>query len=122
LFEYFRSLQAKGIELNHEQKFWYAARMATQNDSMLREYPSTPEEAWMVAEEGAYFGKQMGEARIQKRIGHIPYDKSVLAYSAWDLGYNDSTAIWFFQMVGKESISSITKRGRARRSPTGSAL
>ena len=102
LHEYFRSLQAKGITLNHEQMFWYAARMATQNDSMLREYPSTPEEAWMVAEDGAYYGRQMGEARVQKRIGRIPYDKTVPVFTAWDLGYNDSTAIWFYQLIGKE--------------------
>ncbi len=41
-------------------------------------------------------------ARNEKRIGRIPYDSAVPVYTAWDLGYNDSTAIWFFQIVGKE--------------------
>lgn len=35
-------------------------------------------------------------------IGHIPYDKTVPVFTAWDLGFNDSTCIWFFQLVGKE--------------------
>jgi len=69
---------------------------------MLREFPSTPEEAWQSTVDGAYYAKHITQARIEKRIGHIPYDRTVPVFTAWDLGFNDSTAIWFFQMVGKE--------------------
>jgi hypothetical protein len=44
----------------------------------------------------------MSLARIEKRIGRIYYDETIPVHTAWDLGYNDSTAIWFFQLVGKE--------------------
>lgn len=100
--DYFLSLQGRGIELDNEQKFWYAARRSTQGDNMLREYPSTPEEAWESAIDGTYYARQISTARIENRIGSIPYDETVPVYTAWDLGYNDSTAIWFAQFVGKE--------------------
>jgi hypothetical protein len=100
--DYFASLESRGIALDAEQKFWYCARMATQGDNMMREYPSTPEEAWESAIDGAYYAQQIALARVERRIGFVPYDKSVPVCTAWDLGYNDSTAIWFAQFVGKE--------------------
>jgi hypothetical protein len=100
--EYFTSLESRGVKLDAEQKWWYAARHATQGEDMLREFPSTPEEAWEQSAEGAYYSKQISQVRLEKRIGHIPYDDSLPVFTAWDLGYNDSTAIWYFQVVGKE--------------------
>jgi phage terminase large subunit len=32
----------------------------------------------------------------------VPYEPMVPVHTAWDLGLSDSTAIWFFQIVGKE--------------------
>ncbi len=100
--DYFESLKARGIDLDYEQKCWYAARHATQAEEMMREYPSTPEEAWETTNEGLYYGRQIGMARVEKRITSVYYDETVPVHTAWDLGYNDSTAIWFVQLVGKE--------------------
>lgn len=102
MHEYFISLAGKDILLDPEQKFWYAARYATQGENMHREFPSTPEEAWEQSTDGAYYAKQVNQARSEHRIGHIPYDTTVPVHTAWDLGYNDATAIWFFQIIGKE--------------------
>lgn len=102
LQEYFIHLEEVGIKLDHEQKCWYASRHATQGEDMHREFPSTPEESWEVSNEGFYYGKQISMARAEKRIGRIPYDEALPVYTAWDLGYNDSTAIWFFQVIAKE--------------------
>lgn len=97
--EYFNFLLGQGIELDNEQKYWYAARAEIQKEDMKREFPSTPDESWEVSNEGLYYGKQITIARAEKRITHIPYDESSLVHTAWDLGYNDSTAIWCFQMI-----------------------
>jgi hypothetical protein len=40
--------------------------------------------------------------RKEKRIGRVYHDQCALVHTAWDLGYGDSTAIWFFQICGKE--------------------
>ena len=100
--EYFISLSGLGIRLSDEQKNWYALRFATQNEDMKREYPSTPDECWEVSNAGTYYAKQITQARLDKRIGYVPYEESLPVYTAWDLGYNDSTTIWFFQVFGKE--------------------
>jgi hypothetical protein len=69
---------------------------------MKREFPSTPEEAFEVSNEGLYYGKQIAEARKEGRIRHVYYDANVPVHTAWDLGYNDSTAIWWYQLCGQE--------------------
>lgn len=100
--EYFDHLGSLGINLDDQQKNWYIARQVTQQDDMRREYPSTPMEAWEVTNEGLYYSKQMNMARSEGRICRVPHDETIPTYTAWDLGYNDSTAIWFFQIYRKE--------------------
>lgn len=102
LEEYFEELQSKGIGLHPHQKFWYVKKRETQAIDMMREYPSTPDEAFHTSLEGAYYSKQMLEVRREKRIGHVSHDSYLQVNTSWDLGYGDSTAIWFFQLCGKE--------------------
>jgi hypothetical protein len=99
---YFSELEAKGIGLYPEQKFWYVKKQETQQTDMLREYPSTPEESFSTSLEGAYYSRQMLEVRRGKRVSHIPHDPCALVNTSWDLGFGDSTAIWFWQICGKE--------------------
>ena len=47
---------------------------------------------------GAYFAKQLQEAENDGRIGAVPYDPRMPVWTAWDLGMDDSTAIWFVQI------------------------
>lgn len=100
--KYFEHLSLLGIKIDEEQKNWYIAREQTQKDDMRREYPSTPEESWEVSNEGLYYSKQMTLARAEKRIGFVPHEEQLQTYTAWDLGYNDSNSIIYFQMIGKE--------------------
>ena len=99
---YFLKIKSLGIDLSEEQKNWYVIKARSQKDDMRREYPSTPNECWEVSNEGTYYGKYIVQARVEKRICHVPYDDSLPVHTAWDLGYNDSTTIWFFQVYGKE--------------------
>ena len=56
----------------------------------------------LTSKTGTVFGKQIAQAEIDGRIGSVPYDASAGTYTAIDLGIGDSTAIWWFQMVGQE--------------------
>ncbi len=49
---------------------------------------------------GAYYAKEMLAA--EKRIGHVAYDQAAQVETWWDLGYTDSTSIWFAQRIGQE--------------------
>lgn len=51
---------------------------------------------------GSYYGKDIATLETQKRIRSVPYDPSLEVYTAWDLGLDDATAIWFAQCVGNE--------------------
>jgi hypothetical protein len=99
---YFDQLTEMGIDLDEEQKNWYIAREQTQKEDMRREFPSTPEESWEVSNQGFYYAKYMNLLRAEKRIGFIPHDESIPVYTFWDLGYNDSTAIWIAQFFRQE--------------------
>lgn len=52
------------------------------------------------AVEGAIYGEQLEAAK--SRILNIPVETSVPVHTFWDLGRNDTTAIWFMQRVGLE--------------------
>ncbi len=101
LDEYFLELQTKhGIRLDAEQRAWYTAkRYQIGPDSMFREYPSYPEEAFKSSIEGAYFKRQMTRARAERRICEVPFDNGRLVNTFWDIG-NDTTSIWFHQTDG----------------------
>ena len=105
LNEYFDKLQSKhGIELTEPQKKWYTLIESDQGEDMKREYPSTPEEAFEQAVEGAYYAKQFAGIYKDGRIvnGLIDYDNKGDVHTVCDIGIGDSTAIWFWRNVGKE--------------------
>jgi hypothetical protein len=60
---------------------------------ILQEYYGS----WDAAVRGAYYSKQLNDARKQGRIGSYPYDERYPVYTCCDIGFDDSFAIWFFQ-------------------------
>lgn len=52
--------------------------------------------------QGAYYANQMQQAESEKRITSVPHDSSLEVHTAWDLGMDDATSIWFFQVIGRE--------------------
>lgn len=48
---------------------------------------------------GAYYGQEMRRITDLERITTVDYDPMFPCHTAWDLGYNDSTAIIWFQVV-----------------------
>lgn len=102
LKEYFFKLESHNINLSGAQIAWYCKKYQMLGDNIYQEYPSTPDEAFRGSATGLFYGKQLAEARIEKRISSVPYDRSSLVHTAWDLGFGDYTAIWFFQLCGNE--------------------
>ena len=51
---------------------------------------------------GAYYGKELRALEESGRIANVEYDPSLPVYTAWDLGYHDDTAIWFYQVTQSE--------------------
>lgn len=99
---YFEELEAKfGIKLTAGQKAWYVKKKEEQGEHMLREYPSTPDEAFRGSMEGTFFSREIKKARADGRICYVPYESSRMVDTFWDLG-NDGMSVWFFQHIGLE--------------------
>lgn len=64
---------------------------------------------------GSYYGRLIARLERDKRITSVPYDPQHPVHTAWDLGIDDQTAIWFAQLVGTEIrvIDYMESRGRA---------
>ena len=75
-----------------------AARAQLSEDQYLQEMECSFEAAIL----GAYYGTEMREATEQGRITPIEYDTSLPVHTAWDLGFRDDTAIWWYQVIRGE--------------------
>jgi hypothetical protein len=99
LQDYFGDLELNNsIKLSPEQKIWYVKKEELMKEDMGREYPSFPDEAFAQSIEGAYFSKQFRFLENNSRIIKFPCDPILPVHTAWDLGWNDATAVWFFQI------------------------
>ena len=107
LVEYFSSLELKGVKLRDPQKWWYTKKYDVQQEDMLREFPSLPEEAFQASQEGNWYAIQMKELWDTGHITNVSYDKAIPVYTAWDLGQADHTAIWFFQLTRTGDVNFI---------------
>ncbi len=47
---------------------------------------------------GSYYGKWLDAAIRDERVCKVTYDPRLPVYTSWDLGIDDSTAVWFFQI------------------------
>jgi phage terminase large subunit len=51
---------------------------------------------------GAIYASWMNKAEVEGRIRVVLPDPDLAVNTAWDLGYDDLTAIWWWQVVGNE--------------------
>lgn len=51
---------------------------------------------------GAYYGKELKLLEDAGRLTKVEYDRSLPVFTAWDLGYHDDTAIFFYQVTHSE--------------------
>jgi hypothetical protein len=75
-----------------------AVRAQISEDQFMQEYETNFEAAII----GAFYGLEMRMAADEGRITEVKYDPSLSTYTAWDLGYRDDTAIWWYQVVKGE--------------------
>jgi hypothetical protein len=106
LEKYFRKIEpfvrAAGYELTARKRAWYAKKLEMQREDMKREFPSTADEAFEAAVEGAYYADQIAVAELQGRIGEFPAAPNVLVHTVQDIGVGDDNTIWFFQIFPRK--------------------
>jgi hypothetical protein len=75
-----------------------AAKAQLSEDQYLQEMECSFEASIL----GAYYGTEMREATEQGRVTRVAYDNNVPVHLAYDLGYRDDTAVWFYQVIRDE--------------------
>ena len=51
---------------------------------------------------GAIYAQELTRLDREGRACAVPFDPEFPVYTAWDLGYGDATAIWFYQVITGE--------------------
>jgi len=72
-------------------------------DSGLIEEAQALQEYWCSFDaplQGAYYAEQFKRVDQEGRVGVVPWQPNKPVWTAWDLGVDDSTAIWFIQPIG----------------------
>lgn len=106
MFTKFADERTKCIKINYYDNPWFPESL---NKVRLRDLKNKPDKyGWIwegnfnVNNEASVYGKWIEKARQEGRIRKGVYDPSLPVFTAWDLGYSDDTAIWWFQVVGYE--------------------
>jgi phage terminase large subunit len=94
---YVKTLRASQTGLLPDEELADAAKSMSE-DQYLQEFECDFESAIL----GAFYGKEMRQLTDQGKITDVKYDPMFPVHTAWDLGYSDDTAIWWFQVVHGE--------------------
>lgn len=100
------------VKANWRDNPWFfdSPELEQERQDCLRLQPDQYDHIWeggyLTISEGAYFAKQLNEARQKKRIGRVSKDPLMQVRAFWDIGGTgskaDACAIWIAQFVGRE--------------------
>lgn len=98
--------RTKCVKINYYDNPWFPDSL---DRVRLRDKEHNPDKyGWIwegnfnVNNESSVYGKWVERARQEGRIKRGIYDPALPVFTAWDLGYSDDTAIWWFQVSGNE--------------------
>ena len=92
-----KTLRASQTGLLAQSELDDAASMMSE-DQYMQEFECDFEAAIL----GAFYGKEMRQLTDEGRITKVWHDPDFKVFTSWDLGFSDSTAIWFWQVVHGE--------------------
>jgi phage terminase large subunit len=94
-------------KINWSDNPWFPETLALEKDALKSRDPSAYQTVWeglcRLTVDGAIFAQEMQVAELDGRITKVNYDPTKPVHAIFDLGWADSTAIWFLQFVGMET-------------------
>lgn len=98
------------VQANWRDNPWFTDELEQERQNCLRMTPDDYQHIWegdyVTVSNGAYFAKQLIQARQEGRIGHVAADPLMTLRAIWDIGGTgakaDATAIWIVQYIGRE--------------------
>jgi len=95
------------MRVNWYDNPWFPETLKLEKDSLKLRDEEAYNQVWeglcRQTVDGAIFAKEMQQAEKDGRICRVPYDATKPVHAVFDLGWSDSTAIWFLQFVGMET-------------------
>jgi phage terminase large subunit len=95
------------IKINWSDNPWFPDTLLLEKDALkardLEAYNQVWEGLCRQSVDGAIFAKELQQAELDGRLTKVPYDATKPVHAVFDLGWADSTAIWFLQFVGMET-------------------
>lgn len=94
------------IKINYKDNPWFPDILRQEMEDLKERDHAAYLNVWeghcKQAVEGAIYQDEMQLLHDEKRLTVVPYDSKKPVNTFWDLGYGDSTSIWFIQRGGLE--------------------
>ena len=105
----FKEYQKLNNLTDKQISYYYQKWLSLNKDwnSLHKEYPTTPEEAFEVIIEGSYYGVEIGRMERDGRIGIVPHDKALKVHTVWDLGIGKNLVVGFYQRTREGQLRKI---------------
>jgi phage terminase large subunit len=95
------------MKVNWSDNPWFPDVLKLEKDALKLRDEEAYNQVWeglcRQTVDGAIFAKEMQQAEKDGRLCRVPYDATKPVHAVFDLGWSDSTAIWFLQFVGMET-------------------
>ena len=94
------------VKANWSDNPWFPAELEQERLDCLRMQPEQYDHIWeggyVTVAEGAYYAKDLAQAKQDGRIGQVAADPLMEYRAFWDIGVRDATAIWIAQFIGSQ--------------------
>lgn len=99
-----RPKDAVVVEVNWNDNPWFPEVLKREKDDDFAADPEMAEHVWgggyQIVSEGAYYARAIIDAERDGRVGYFPHNPKAVVKTAWDIGVDDYTAVWFVQDDG----------------------
>jgi phage terminase large subunit len=95
------------VEVNHDDNPWFPEVLKVEMEDDYADDPEMAEHVWgggyQIVTEGSYYARHILKSEQGGHVGHFPYIPELPVHTAWDIGVDDYTAVWFIQEDGLEA-------------------
>lgn len=92
------------VEVNWNDNPWLPDELHLEREHDYANDPEMAEHVWgggyEIISEGSYYAKLLFAAEKEGRIGWFPHNPALKVKTAWDIGVDDHSAVWFIQDDG----------------------
>ena len=96
---------ASVVQANWKDNPWFPAELEQERLDCIRQQPDQYGHIWegdyVTVAEGAYFARDLAQARTEGRLTELAADPLLQYRAYWDIGVRDATSIWIAQISGQ---------------------